>query len=142
MDVVVKLKESKALNETWTVRSLHEALKQSITIHSNAHRYKVISKPYQFKGSRNFQTRSASVESPTERRLSADALVANSFQESSRRAKGEPTRPCMLCAGTHFSDWCDKFPTIEGRKSQLSRQGRCLFVLRVVMTINFVLVPN
>ena len=93
MDVVVKLEESKALNESWTVASLHEALKRYITIHSNAHRYEVISKP---KGSRNFQTRSTSVESPTERRLSVDALVANSRQGYSRRAKGEATRPCML----------------------------------------------
>ena len=38
MDVVVKLEESKALNESWTVASLREALKQCITIYSNAHR--------------------------------------------------------------------------------------------------------
>ena len=38
MDVVVKLEESKALNENWTVALLPEALKRYITIHSNAHR--------------------------------------------------------------------------------------------------------
>ena len=51
-DVIVKLEESKRLNESWTVASLRESLKGYITVHSNAHRYGVMSKTFNVKNSR------------------------------------------------------------------------------------------
>ena len=51
-DVIVKLEESKQLNEFWTVASLKESLKRYITVHSNAHRYGVMSKTFNVKNSR------------------------------------------------------------------------------------------
>ena len=56
--------------------------------------------------------------------------------------KGEPTKPCILCKGTHFNDCSDKFYTVESRKGQLSSQGRYFIVSRVVMFANIVLVSS
>jgi len=132
MDVVIKLEESKVLNESWTVTSLREALKRYITIHSNAYRYEAISKPHHLKGNRSPQSRITSLEPPTDRQLSAEALVANSQRGSSRYThnKGEPTKPCVFCEGTHFNDCCNKFSTVESRKGQLSNQGRCFICFK------------
>ena len=82
MDVVVRLEESKALNESWTVASLREGLKRYITIHSNAHRYEVNFKSHHVRVSRNFQTRTTSLEFSTDKQFSTGALVANSRRSS------------------------------------------------------------
>jgi len=42
MDVIVKLEESKEINEVWTVASLRESLKKHICIHSNAQHYEAV----------------------------------------------------------------------------------------------------
>ena len=49
MDVIVKLEESKEINEVWTVASLWESLKKYVSIHSNAQRYEAMSKPPNFR---------------------------------------------------------------------------------------------
>ena len=94
MDVVIRLEESKALNESWTVASLREALKRYITIHSNAHRYEANFKSHHVRVSRNFRTRTTSMESSTDKQFFTRTLVANSHRSSKfSYKKGAPTKP-------------------------------------------------
>ena len=123
-DVIVKLEESKRLDEHWTVVSLRESLKRYITVYSNGHRYEVMSKP--------FNVRNKIVTPYKDKQLSAETLVANSQHRSrGQYTKGEPSKPCIFCKGIHFNDNCDKYFTITNRKSQLTSQGRCFICLKI-----------
>jgi len=132
MDVFIKLEESKALNESWTVESLRDALKRYITIHSNAHRYESISKPYHFRSNWASQSRTTLDGPLAERQLPAAALDADSHPGGLRYSfnKGETTKPCIFCESTHFNDCCDKFSTAKSRKGQLVSQGRCFICFK------------
>ena len=127
-DVIVKLEESKQLNEHWTVASLRESLKRYVTVYSNATRYEVMSRPFNIKNSR---------ADCRDRLMSADMLVTNSQQVHRQQrvrgqhTKSEPSKPCVFCKGTHFNDKCDKYPTVMTRKSQLTSQGRCFICLKI-----------
>jgi len=68
-NVIVKHEEPKKLSECWTGELLRESLKQFITVHTNAQRNEVISKPSIVK------TR---VLTPQDKQLSAEMLVTNS----------------------------------------------------------------
>ena len=68
--------------------------------------------------------------------MSAETLVVNSKQHHLKGVrnnyqKSEPSRPCVFCRGSHFSDSCDRYVTVNNRKSQLVSQGRCFICLRV-----------
>ena len=64
--------------------------------------------------------------------MSADILVANSQHEvRDQHDKGEPSKPCIFCKGTHFNDNSDKYSTIANRKSQLTSQGRYFICLKI-----------
>ena len=118
-DVIVKLEESKRLNESWTVASLRESFKRYIIVHSNAHRYGVMSKTFNVKNNRTGITNKD--RQLPDRQLSSDMLVANSQHKvRGQHGKGEPSKPCIICKGTHFNDNCDKYLTIANRKNQLT----------------------
>jgi len=102
-DVIVKLEELKKLNEYWTVDLLRESLKHYITVHTNAPRYEVTSRPYSVKNK---------VLTPQNKQLSAEMLVTNS-QVKGQSTRGEPSRPCVFCKGPNFNDNCDKYCTRE-----------------------------
>ena len=132
----MKLEVSKEINEVWTVASLRELLKKYISIHSNAQCYEAMSKPPNFKGHRNLGSFKPVPVSPIEGNLSAEALVVNSKQGHQKGVrnnyqKGEPLRPCVFCRGSNYSDSCDRYVTVNNRKSQLVSQGRCFICLRV-----------
>ena len=59
-------------------------------------------------------------------------LVANSQHKvRGQHGKGEPSKLCIFCKGTHFNDNCDKYSTITNRKSQLTSQGRWFICLKI-----------
>ena len=112
--------------------SLQQSLKKYISIQTNAQHYEALSKPQQFKGYKGFRP----VSLPAEGNLLAEVLVVNSkqgYQKVVRKKyqKGEPFNPCVYCNGGHFSDSCDKYVTIDSRKSQLVNQGRCFICLKI-----------
>ena len=123
-DVIVKLEESKRLDEHWTVVSLRESLKRYITVYSNARRYEVMSKP--------FNVRNKIVTPYKDKQLSAETLVANSQHRfRGQYTKGEPSKPCIFCKGTYFNDNCDKYSTITNRKSQLTSHGKRFICMKI-----------
>ena len=59
-------------------------------------------------------------------------LVANSQHKvRGQHGKGEPSKPCIFCKGTHFNDICNKYSTITNRRNQLTSQGRCFMCLKI-----------
>ena len=67
-----------------------------------------------------------------DRQVSADILVANSQHKvTGQHIKGEPSKPCISCQGTHFNDKCDKYFTVTSRKNQLTSQGRYFICFKI-----------
>ena len=97
-------------------------------------RYEAMSKPPNFKGHKNLGSFKPVPVSPVEGNLSTEALFVNSKQNHRKggvREKGEPSRPCVFCRGSQFSDSCNRYVTVNNRKSQLVSQGRCFICLKV-----------
>ena len=142
-NVLVKLEESKSLQDKWTVELLRASLKQYIAIYTNAQRYESNFKSSNSKNLRRATsgtvrtfTESSASTANTELPVSAETLVANSSRVSqkstgNRSQQREPSMPCIFCKGIHFNDSCDKFVTVADRKTQLSSQGRCFVCLKV-----------
>ena len=140
---LVKLEESKSLQDKWTVELLRASLKQYIAIYTNAQRYESNFKSSNSKNLRRATsgtvrtfTESSASTANTELPVSAETLVANSSRISqksigNRSQQREPSMPCIFCKGIHFNDSCDKFVTVADRKTQLSSQGRCFVCLKV-----------
>ena len=128
--VIIKLEESKGLNDPWTVPKLRQSLQRYITIYTNAQRYEVNSRSTQnnkrpdksdaFRPVRNFTDQT-----------SAEALVTNTDAPNQRKKGREATRPCIYCKGNHFNDNCQQYSNVSVRRKQLQRQGRCFICLKI-----------
>ena len=116
--VIIKLEESKRLNDPWTVPKLRQSLQRYITIYTNAQRYEVNSRSTQnnkrpdksdaFRPVRNFTDQT-----------SAEALVTNTDVPNQRKRGREATRPCIYCKGNHFNDSCQQYSNVFVRRKQL-----------------------
>ena len=133
-EVIVKLEESKNLDENWTVKLLRESLKRYINIHENVQRHEHNSRGSTYRG----QRRGDNYERPpvgTQANQPVEALLVDSAKSTERQRnqthRREPTLPCIFCRGVHFNDNCDKFTTVTDRKHQLITQGRCFLCLKV-----------
>ena len=69
-----------------------------------------------------------------DRQVSADILVANSQHKvTGQHIKGEPSKPCTFCQGTHFNDYIYAVINISvtSRKNQLTSQGRYFIYFKI-----------
>lgn len=137
VQVLIKLEESKDIQDSWTVKVLRKTLQQYITISTNARRYDVNTKSGNFNvvNNRRFDTFNVSKQTrfPTANQASTEALVTNTSSAAASRQRNrvrEATRPCIFCGGNHFNDCCSEFADIYKRKKQLQKEGRCFICLR------------
>ena len=130
--VIIKLEESKGLNDPWTVPKLRQSLQRYITIYTNAQRYEVNSRSTHFNVSNKTPDKSDAfrpVRNFTEQ-TSAEALVTNTDVPNQGKKSREATQPCIYCKGNHFNDSCQQYRNVSVRKKQLQKQGRCFICLK------------
>ena len=146
-EVIVKLEESKNLDENWTVKLLRESLASYINIHENAQRHEYNSKSSFNRGQRrndnysqrrndNYgQRRNENYSTEKQSNQFVDTLMVDSTKnigkQGNQQRRREPSFPCIFCKGAHFNDNCDKFITAVDRKHQLTTQGRCFICLKI-----------
>ena len=136
IQVLIKLEESKGIQDSWTVAVLRKTLRQYITISTNAHRYDVNARAGNVTNSRRLSNFNVLEQGrvPTENQASGEALVTNTSMSINFLKQGqrvhEATRPCIFCNGSHFNDCCTEYTDMHKRKKQLQKQGRCFVCLR------------
>ena len=118
--VIVKLEESKPLDESWNLPLVRKSLERYITIFTNAQCYESNTRfvgasvrkvsPYK-------SVRDSSIETPR----STDTFVTNTSTGRYKSKSYEATRPCIFCKGEHFNDSCDQHVDVFDRRKQLQR---------------------
>ena len=114
-DVVIQLEIQKGARTQWTVRELRERFNDYIVareraeLHVNA-------------------TKSESAENHESPLMSsAEALVAGVQATVDRKERMRTHPKCRYCSENHWSDECEKYATIEGRKQKI--KGSCYICL-------------
>ena len=136
MQVLIKLEESKGIQDSWTVAVLRKSLQQYITISTNAHRYDVNARAGNVTNSRRLSNFNVLEQGrvPMENQASGETLVTNTSMSINFLRQGqrvcEATRPCIFCGGSHFNDCCTEYTDMHKRKKQLQKQGRCFVCLK------------
>ena len=116
--VIIKLEESKGLNDRWTVSKLRQSLQRYITIYTNAQQYEVNTRSTHFSTSNKRLDKSNAfrpVKDSTDH-ISAEALVTNIDVPDQGKKIREATRPCISCKGNHFNDSCKQYTDVSTRK--------------------------
>ena len=99
MQVVIKLEESKKLEDLWTVPSLRRSLQRYVTIFTNAHRYEFNARSSNFiTSSKRFYNHNVSRQ---ERNVmgnstATDTLVTNTSILQQRNKVSDVTPMCIL----------------------------------------------
>ena len=124
IQVLIKLEDSKGIQDSWTVAVLRKLLQQYITISTNAHRYDVNARAVNVTNSRRLSNFNVLEQGrvPTENQASGEALVTNTSMSTNFLRQGQPvreaTRPCIFCSGSHFNDCCTEYTDMHKRKKQ------------------------
>ena len=157
-EVIVKLEETKEPVVPWSVESLRKAISSYIAVQENVQSYISTNNP-NVRGQENVQhyistnnpnvrgqenvQRYVSTNNPNVRGQSLASRQTRSQSDSQRpftetnvqrKSAGNQTKaslPCLFCRGCHFTDMCDKFITLAGRKQVLNQQRRCYIFLKV-----------
>ena len=132
VEVIIRLEESKDIEQTWTVKLLRESLNQYVSIHENAQRHDSNSRGSQIRS----QRRSESSYKPLAEKQgyhSVESFLVDSKRnfEKQQSQSRKPSYPCIFCKGSHFNDNCDKVKTVADCKRLLTSQGRCFICLKI-----------
>lgn len=114
-ETLLQLEIQKGSQEKWTVQKLRDLMKSYITVKESS------------------ELQASSVVRHEERHTTAEALVISTNKESAirrNRPTRVPVRPtvCTFCGGSHWTDECRKYRTIEDRKQRL--RGKCFVCLK------------
>ena len=116
--VIIKLEESKGLNDRWTVSKLRQSFQLYITLYTNAQWYEVNTRSTHFSTSNKRYDKFNAfrpVKDCTDH-ISAEALVKNTDVPNQGKKIQESTRPCIYCKGNHFNDSCKQYTDVSTRK--------------------------
>ena len=133
--VIIKLEESKKLEDLWTVPLLRKSLQRYVTIFTNAQRYELNARSNNFgSGSKrpdNFHASRSERSFTGNDTIASETLVTNASNFHPKNKANEVMRPCVFCKGDHFNDCCTLYKSVYDRKKQLQGQGRCFICLRI-----------
>ena len=130
IQVIIKLEESKSLEESWSLTLVRKSLQHYITVLSNAQHYEANAR---FAGGnmRNINPH----KSEKGECLHTDTFVTNSSVGKYKGKGHEAIRSCIYCKGEHFTHVINMLLLlIEGRSYK--NTAFILFVLELVMCPN------
>ena len=116
-DVMMQLEIQKGTGTKWSVGRLREMLKAHIQAREAAESHTKPDKPSEPKPTTQFTTQKFKPQPANQfkPRYSAEALVTTT---QDHRSRYEPKRLCVYCQGSHWSDQCATYKTVEERKQK------------------------
>lgn len=122
-DVLIHLTDQKNDGDEWTVQLLRDQLHSYISNRENADRQS--SDKVDYKGSVGNMWSTSQV---TQFDLNTTTGALLSETKLQQNLTGRKNMICIYCSGQHWSDECQKFPTMTARKEKI--KGHCFICLK------------